>query len=638
MSAIAGILHFGGSPLAPDLIARVTAAMARRGPDAQVHWAEGSVALGHCMLRTTPESMHEHQPLASPDKKRVLVWDGRLDNRDEIRRDLVSKGAVLRDDTDAELVLQSYAVWGRECPARLLGDFAFAVWDAERRHLFCARDHIAARPFYYVHNDRLFAFASDDEALLGLPGVSSLPDEELVAYLLVPSLEDVNVSDSYFRDVHALAPATSIVIEPSGTFRTDTYWKLEPGEESRYATDKECEEAFLQVFGKAVHCRMRSTGDVAGLMSGGMDSAAILAMARRLLAKMPGRELHTYSAISDTPNNCVETQCIQSMARSLQTHAHFVSVPSMTGMLSVQDLIDTAWGKVHPLDNSILLPMLMFLAASRDGHRVLLHGVSGDIAMQAPERYPAYLMRQGRWGRAWQECRGASCNHTYLQGRSPAKLFLQNLGTAYAPIGIKKLVRRLRKMGKPTPLQRSVINPEFAARLGVAERLRANEHAGWVMPRLPRAYAQSMYAPSCGIMLGLALYEHAAGRFGLELRDPWADKRVIEFFMSLPLEYKVRDGWLKYLPRSAFAEDLGDEVAWRVGKEHLGWQIMGHVMDESRDRLAKAMGGDLDKISGYINIDAVRARYRGYLGNNDPREREFLYEILSLLFFMQRFS
>ena len=112
MSAIAGILYFGGAPVAHGLIETLTDAMSARGPDEQHHWVAGSIALGHCMLRTTPESFEEHQPLTSQDKRLTLVWDGRLDNRDALRRDLTAAGAAVRNDSDAELALHSYAIWG----------------------------------------------------------------------------------------------------------------------------------------------------------------------------------------------------------------------------------------------------------------------------------------------------------------------------------------------------------------------------------------------------------------------------------------------------------------------------------------------------------------------------------------------
>jgi asparagine synthase (glutamine-hydrolysing) len=111
----------------------MTSAMAYRGPDGIHHWVKGSVALGHCMLRTTPESLEEQQPLANEDESLVLVMDGRLDNREELQRAFRAHGINLRGQTDAELVLAAYQLWGEDSPNHLLGDFAYAVWDARRQ-------------------------------------------------------------------------------------------------------------------------------------------------------------------------------------------------------------------------------------------------------------------------------------------------------------------------------------------------------------------------------------------------------------------------------------------------------------------------------------------------------------------------
>ena len=116
MSGIAGIICFDGSPIESGQIAIITGAMAHRGPDGIHHWVRGSVALGHCMLRTTPESLEETFPLTNEDESLVLVMDGRLDNRDELERELRSKGITVRTPTDAELVLRAYQLWGEDSP------------------------------------------------------------------------------------------------------------------------------------------------------------------------------------------------------------------------------------------------------------------------------------------------------------------------------------------------------------------------------------------------------------------------------------------------------------------------------------------------------------------------------------------
>src|SRR3990167_8666785 len=128
MSGIAGIFHLDGRPADPALLHRMTEAMAHRGPDGAGHWSDGPVALGHRMLWTTPEALQEKQPLTDELGDLCLTLDGRVDNREELRQALEAGGLHLRTDTDAELVLRAYERWGEECPAHLIGDFAFALW------------------------------------------------------------------------------------------------------------------------------------------------------------------------------------------------------------------------------------------------------------------------------------------------------------------------------------------------------------------------------------------------------------------------------------------------------------------------------------------------------------------------------
>lgn len=638
MSAIAGIFYFDRAPVEPGLIEKLTSAMKSRGPDEQTHWVKDSVALGHCMLRTTPESLAEHQPLTSQDKNLVMVWDGRLDNREELQRDLKAADVTLRDGSDAELVLQSFTVWGKECPKKLLGDFVFAIWDVRQNELFCVRDHMGARPFYYTLNSQFFAFASEEEVLAQLPGVSSLPNEGQIASLLVPRFQNSDNPLSFLRDVWGLPPGHAMMLAPDGTSRTDIFWRLEPGEESYYATDKECEEAFLDVFGAAVRCRMRSTGDIAAMMSGGLDSASIAAMVKRLLPEMPGKNFHTYSAISDHPKTCVESQCIQTLTKDLAGSAHFVSVPSFTGMVDVQDLIEITWSKPHPVDNTISLQAAMCLAASRHGNRVLLHGATGDLTMDVPIHYSAYYLRAGKLLEAWQECKAASRYNTYLQGSSPLYLLLRGVEFAFVPGTGGLLKKPARQLLGRTPLAQSVISPKFARKMKLAERLRSqnkenNCHAG---DTPQQAHARLLNSLTRGPVVGLAGCERVAGRYGIELRDPWADRRVVEFFLRLPLTQKVHNGWTKHLARTAFKSDLDTIVKQRLGKEHLGWQFITRVMDETEEFVTHLLTSQTVNVAGYVDIAVMQQRLNKYRISRGDLDRLFVYEMASFVSWLNR--
>ena len=161
MSGIAGIIHFDGRPVEPGQVEAMTAAMHTRGPDGIHHWRRGNVALGQCMLRTTPESLEETQPLTNEDESLVLVMDGRVDNWEELRRELLGKGAKLRTRADAELVLRAYEVWGRDCLTHIDGDFALLIWNARQQEAFCARDRMGSKPFQYQWNGKTLVFSSE---------------------------------------------------------------------------------------------------------------------------------------------------------------------------------------------------------------------------------------------------------------------------------------------------------------------------------------------------------------------------------------------------------------------------------------------------------------------------------------------
>ncbi|HSP56152.1 MAG TPA: asparagine synthetase B, partial [Dehalococcoidia bacterium] len=171
MSGITGIFRRDGRPVESAEIARMGEVMAHRGPDGSGTWSEGPAALGHLMLHSTRESLHEELPLPRPGGELVITADARIDNRDELIAALDLNGTARDGMADSELILLAYERWGEGCAERLVGDFAFAIWDGRRQMMFCARDHFGMKPFYYHLSPTLFALGSEIKALLALPGV-----------------------------------------------------------------------------------------------------------------------------------------------------------------------------------------------------------------------------------------------------------------------------------------------------------------------------------------------------------------------------------------------------------------------------------------------------------------------------------
>ena len=161
MSGIVGIYERSGAPVDRGLLQALAHFLSFRGPDARETWSLGAIGLGHTMLRTTRESQNEQQP-ASLDGKLWITADARIDCREELEKKLAQQGqgAAGRTATDSGLILRAYAAWGAECVQHLRGDFAFAIWDARKKILFCARDHFGVKPFYYSELGELFLFSN----------------------------------------------------------------------------------------------------------------------------------------------------------------------------------------------------------------------------------------------------------------------------------------------------------------------------------------------------------------------------------------------------------------------------------------------------------------------------------------------
>ncbi len=209
MSAIFGV-HTGDTP--PNLaeMQRLREHLARRGPDASGVWSECGVALGNCLLRTTPESLHEQSPVCDAEGTCCITADARLDNRDELLARLGIQKSPAGEIPDATLILEAYRQWGEACPAYLLGDFAFAIWNRQTRTLFCARDHFGIKPFYYGRVGHRFAFCSCVDGLLELRWIPRRLNELRLASHLTTFFGDT--TSTFYADILRLPPAHSMTV------------------------------------------------------------------------------------------------------------------------------------------------------------------------------------------------------------------------------------------------------------------------------------------------------------------------------------------------------------------------------------------------------------------------------------------
>ncbi len=280
MSGIVGIVNLDGAPVDRELLSAMTQFMAYRGPDGQKTWCEGSVGFGNTLLRTGPATPCDEQP-TSLGGRFWITADARIDARAELIEKLRSKGShASLADPDHELILHAYRAWGSACVEHLIGDFAFAIWDAETKRLFCARDHFGLKPFLYARIRNSVLFGNTLNCLRMHPEISSkLNDLAIADFLLFDFNRELDTT--YFRDILRLPPAHTLECNREA-ISIRRYWTLPQAEPFYFKHPQDCLDQFREVLDAAVGDRMRSN-TVAVALSGGLDSSTVAASARRVL-------------------------------------------------------------------------------------------------------------------------------------------------------------------------------------------------------------------------------------------------------------------------------------------------------------------------------------------------------------------
>lgn len=561
MSGIFGLLALDGRARPIEGLQPMADELARRGPDGTRVWQHANVVLGQASLATTPEAMVEVLPLTDTDTGCTITADCRLDNREELiaALDLSRADHVIGD---GELILRAYLQWGENCPAKLLGDFAFAIWDPRRERLFCARDHMGMRQFNYCHvPGQIFVFATEDTAVLAHPEVPRELDEGHIADFIA-DLECVDLTSTFFKTIHRLPPAHWLSVT-SRCSEVGRYWTLQPEPLLRLETDEAYAEAFLRVFTEAVQCRLRASTYVATMLSGGLDSSAVASVSAEILSAEQRGPLHAISAVGPDPTQCAETRAIYSVQTMAGISPLFVTLDDMNCIH--QELIDALKYPKNPFELNGTMLRSVYAAARKKGINVVLDGGSGDVILIAENRISSLLAAfQPR-----RAIRELLAERQLWQPEKPIRFilsrFLSAVWVAFAPLSVRSLWRRLRVSG-----QIEGASPKFVKRVGFANRrLWASEHRRLVAPSDPFWRVDAILHPD--LVAGRERYDQLAGSWGIEPRDPFMDIRVIAFCLSLPPEQIQSDGWRKVILRRLLEKRVSKDIAWRRDKEHLGW-------------------------------------------------------------------
>jgi asparagine synthase (glutamine-hydrolysing) len=620
MSQIAGVVRLDGAAVELNTTDPLLAAMTHPYMDALRSWHDGQVALYHTALHTLPESAHCQQPCTIAEDNRYWISaDARLDYRDELQHVLAAHGqAVTPQASDAELILHAYSLWGRRCIEHLAGDFAFAIWDKAQRTLFCGRDHFGVRPLHYFQAGDVFIFASDVATIRAHPQAANLPlNKSRIADYLVMAMDGLDAVSTFFEHIQRLPPAHTLVVE-DGRVTVQRYWTLTAPEPVRFRRDDDYAEAFGELFTRAVQSRLscNSPQQVAASLSGGLDSSSVAAVAREHYRQRGYTPLQTLSVVAPTTHHDDrETHFIDVVIASGGLDA--VRVPADVDTIrAYAPLLDKLLHDSTDLyDHWLEVPQLLCIAAQQRNIKVILTGLGGDEFADLPDSYPTYLLRGGQLQRAWQEIVGYHAFHAHHASR-PLQRLRHHLYHAFVPAPLRKLrTARLERRSFQALLSRYIINSDFARQVDLFARWRQLREAINTDYCADIRGEQLHFLQNPYIGAGLQGYWRVALCYGIELRHPYFDLRLIQFLLAVPPDQLVHEGWTKNLVRRSMKGMLTDEVRFRRGVQHIGWRVRAIRFLAERGRFTPMMTEWLDVLSPFVDIAKLRTTFDFYLAN-----------------------
>lgn len=635
MSAVVALVNLNGDPVAASSLRRMLAVLSHRGTDAGSVFALENAGLGHALRVTTPESRYEQLPLRSKESGIVLTCDARIDNRIELAKELGLQGENLAEIPDSVFILKAFERWGRNCVGRLLGDFVFAVWDPKTRELFCARDPLGVKHFYYCYRPgSVLALASESKALFTLEGVGSEIDRERIGHFLTLNFDDRE--STFFSGIRRL-PANSTMLLTDSAMRVEyDYWWPKSTRKSKLKESEEYTAEFKNLFQQAVVSRSRSAGPVSAMLSGGLDSSSIACVANQFLLGDGRGSLKTFSAvfptISERFKRIDERHFMKSVVEFSKCESEFVNCDDNDPLADIEEM---TWHLDQPVGVcNLYIDWNISRAANRAGSGILLSGVDGDSTVSHGYEELGRYVRRLRLLKMLGEVRGLRRNmpsaaHGY-------KSLFWDLGFCAAFPALEAMFAKMinrgagANYGHQAPIA-DVLNPSFRrlCRIDGATR-KSDESFQSSGDEIVDNHWQGLTG---GLMsFSLETNELSTQAFGIEERFPFCDRDLIEFCISLPDGQRIRNGWTRSIFRHAMAEILPEDVRWRRSKASLSPGVRLNFLKYGAWRLERLLNNESGLIDEFVDVPTVKSLYELY--KRDPLQPGVINVILTNIVFL----
>ncbi len=599
MSGIAGAYSLAEKPVDLAALESLSRGVSYRGPDAAGRWSGARLGLLHYAFWTTPQEGGERQPLT--DGLLALTSDVRLDNRQELIEALRAEGEAPDERSgDARLILDAYRQWGEACVPRLIGDFAFALWDRGREKLLLARDACGMRPLYYALVEDTFYFASTIRALAGVfPRRPDLNHRAIWRFLnndFEPWL-----SETVFDPIRRLPPAHLLTVGPEGLNRR-LYFRF-GDEPPALKNAEEWIDGFQKVLDQALLARLRTRTPVAMMVSGGLDSSSLACSAQTLLRSVgaPAIQLHT-ATYQRTPG-ADEQRYFEAVAKACPDFP-VVTVPS-----------DDFWGlqesgtdQAFPLDEPELSLLRshsrgLLRSASTRGCRVVITGEGANQLLCHGVYSAAPLIGATRWN----DLAGEIIHFRRRSGADWHKLLFY-----FAQPRLPRFVSRalLRRFGG-----RPVVMPWLrgpSPQLGASTS--APPAAGYWKPRRSSvlgAHAHRLFRGAFDAARYTAL-DLLSADAGVEWRAPFLDRRVVEFMTHVPNRLFAHRGEDRLILRESMRGRLPEPVRRRPDKSYVAGLYHRGFRERERKKLSSLLEDPMIGQLPYVEVAGLRRHLEEY--------------------------
>ncbi len=543
MCGITCIISKENSDISEEILVSTNDLISHRGPDGEGFYYGENFAFGHRRLAILDLSPDGHQPMHWKDKY-VITFNGEIFNYIEIRSDLIQQGYTFHSQSDTEVILAAYDCWGEDCVKQFNGMWSFVLYDKAKNLLFCSRDRFGIKPFYIFEDDEKLVFGSEIKQLLPFLKKRKVNQQVLLEYLITGAEEFSNYT--FFKGITKLEQAHNLVYDLSNhTKSISQYYDIEIDRDRRFISQETAVELYSRQLKDAVTIRMRSDVEVGTCLSGGLDSSTITAMAASL-ASESGKTIKAIHAKA-TEKRLDESFYAEMVAKHTDSELNTLE-PTVEDFKNVVDTVVAV--QEEPFGSpSIVLQYLVLQKARELNCIVMLDGQGGDETLLGYSRYyPAYLLEQKGFVAKWKGFMKSSSN----SGLSRKEMLTYYLYFTNYPLRMWYLKRRSSFIKKEVLNNfKSEILKEITSTYTDLISLQRLEIKKTQLPHLLKYEDKNSTANS------------------VETRLPFLDYRCVELAVSLPNQYKIKEGWTKNILRNAVNEILPKEVAWR--KDKLGF-------------------------------------------------------------------